>query len=141
MPQVVDALDKAFERSFDTAPQTNQRFYLGIDVSGSMGSGEVAGVPGLTPRMAAAAMAMAIARREPNYYIAGFAAGFYGYALSDGFRIRSMRGETAMAPLSITATDSLADAMHKTQGLEFGAPTAPSRCWTPWRGKSRWMFS
>ena len=24
------------------------------------------------------------------------------------------------APLSITATDSLADAMHKTQGLEFG---------------------
>ena len=29
VPQVVDALDKAFERSFDTAPQTNQRFYLG----------------------------------------------------------------------------------------------------------------
>ena len=74
VPQVVDALDQAFERSFDTAPQTNQRFYLGIDVSGSMASGAVAGVPGLTPRMAAAAMAMAIARREPNYYIAGFAA-------------------------------------------------------------------
>ena len=55
VPQVVDALDKAFERSFDTAPQTNQRFYLGIDVSGSMGGGQVAGVPGLTPRMAAAA--------------------------------------------------------------------------------------
>ena len=73
VPQVVDALDQAFERSFDTAPQTNQRFYLGIDVSGSMGSGEVAGIPGLTPRMAAAAMTMAIARREPNYYIAGFA--------------------------------------------------------------------
>ena len=28
VPQVVDALDQAFERSFDTAPQTNQRFYL-----------------------------------------------------------------------------------------------------------------
>ena len=54
VPQVIDALDKAFERSFDTAPQTNQRFYLGIDVSGSMGSGQVASVPGLTPRMAAA---------------------------------------------------------------------------------------
>ena len=26
-----------------------------------------------------------------------------------------------MAPLSITATDSLADAVHKTQGLDFGA--------------------
>ena len=75
VPQVVDALDKAFDQSFATAPQTNQRFYLGIDVSGSMGGGQVAGVPGLTPRMAAAAMAMAIARREPNYYIAGFANG------------------------------------------------------------------
>ena len=115
VPQVVDALDKAFERSFDTAPQTNQRFYLGIDVSGSMASGAVAGVPGLTPRMAAAAMAMAIARREPNYYIAGFANGGVGY------RVGFMGAGATMAPLSITATDSLADAMHKTQGLDFGA--------------------
>ena len=66
VPQVVDALDQSFERSFDTAPQTNQRFYLGIDVSGSMGGGTSPESPGLTPRMAAAAMAMAIARREPN---------------------------------------------------------------------------
>ena len=114
VPQVVDALDQAFERSFATAPQTNQRFYLGIDVSGSMASGAVAGVPGLTPRMAAAAMAMAIARREPNYYIAGFANGGVGYRL--GF----MRAGATMAPLSITASDSLNDAMHKTQGLDFG---------------------
>ena len=119
VPQVVDALDAAFDQSFATAPQTNQRFYLGIDVSGSMGSGEVAGVPGLTPRMAAAAMAMAIARREPNYYIAGFASGSYPDP-RDGFRMTSMRGMATMAPLSITATDSLTDAMHKTQGLDFG---------------------
>ena len=46
MPQVVDALDQAFERSFDTAPQTNQRFYLGIDVSGSMASGAGRGCAG-----------------------------------------------------------------------------------------------
>ena len=120
VPQVVDALDKAFDQSFATAPQTNQRFYLGIDVSSSMGSGEVAGVPGLTPRMAAAAMAMAIARREPNYYIAGFAAGDYG-SLRYGFRGRVMARKNAMAPLSITANDSLNDAMHKTQALDFGA--------------------
>ena len=66
VPQVVDTLDHVFDKSFATAPQTNKRLYLGIDVSGSMGSGEVAGVPGLTPRMAAAAMAMAIARRDPT---------------------------------------------------------------------------
>ena len=116
VPQVVDALDKAFDQSFATAPQTNQRFYLGIDVSGSMGDGEVAGIPGLTPRMAAAAMAMAMARREPNYYIAGFAAG----SPRDGSRFGFMRGITAMAPLSITATDSLADAVGKTHRLDFG---------------------
>ena len=114
VPQVVDALDQAFERSFDSAPQTNQRFYLGIDVSGSMASGAVAGVPGLTPRMAAAAMAMAIARREPNYYIAGFASSGHGYPAS------FMRGAAAMAPLTITAADSLASAVRKTQVLDFG---------------------
>ena len=119
VPQVVDALDKAFERSFDTAPQTNQRFYLGIDVSGSMASGAVAGVPGLTPRMAAAAMAMAIARREPNYYIAGFANG-RDPSRHVGHRFGSTMGGATMAPLSITASDSLNDAMRKTQVLDFG---------------------
>ena len=116
VPQVVDALDQAFERSFTTAPQTNQRFYLGIDVSASMGSGEVAGVPGLTPRMAAAAMAMAIARREPNYYIAGFAGGDYGSRRVWFPVCASRRGRTTMAPLSITATDSLADADGQDPG-------------------------
>ena len=66
VPQVVDALDQAFDQSFATAPQTNRRFYLGIDVSRSMASGQVAGVPGLTPRMAAAAMAMAAAAGSPT---------------------------------------------------------------------------
>ena len=85
-----------------------------------MGSGEVAGIPGLTPRMAAAAMTMAIARREPNYYIAGFANG------SDpshrvGYRFGFTRRGATMAPLSITASDSLNDAMHKTQALDFEA--------------------
>ncbi len=110
VPQVVDALDAAFDRSFAQAPQTDRRFYLGVDVSGSMSHGEVAGVPGLTPRMAAAAMAMAIARREPNYYIAGFASG----------RTSGQMNNARMAPLDITAADSIADAMKKTQQMPFG---------------------
>ena len=116
VPQVVDGLDQAFERSFATAPQTNQRFYLGIDVSGSMGRGEVAGVPGLSPRMAAAAMAMVIARREPNYYMAGFTAD--GDWTRPGIPVLRYSGPQ-MAPLSITASDSLNDAMQKTAGLPF----------------------
>ena len=108
VPQVVDALDSAFERSFTGAPQTNQRYYLGIDVSGSMDHGEVGGVPGLTPSMAAAAMAMVIARREPNYYMAGFAGPNTRY------------GPAIMAPLNIFASDSITDAMRKTQSMTFG---------------------
>ena len=110
--QVVDALDAAFERSFRQAPQTGQRLYLGVDVSGSMGYGEVAGTPGLTPRMAAAALAMAIARREPNHYIAGF-------SRADG-RSRNIGTGNVMAHLDITARDSLTDAMAKTQAMDFG---------------------
>ena len=140
IPQVIDALDQAFERSFDSAPQTNQRFYLGIDVSGSMASGTVAGVPGLTPRMAAAAMSMAIARREPNYYIAGFTSG-RDPSRHVGHRFGSTMGGATMAPLSITASDSLADAVHKTQVLDFGATDCALRCWTPSKRRSRWMFS
>ncbi len=108
VPQVTEALDAAFERSFQHAPQTGKWFYLAVDVSGSMSYGQIAGVPGLTPREAAAAMAMAIARREPNHYIAGF-------SRSDG----SYRG-AMMAPLDITAGDSLTDAMRKTEEMPFG---------------------
>ena len=110
--QVVAALDAAFERSFSQAPQTGSRLYLGIDVSGSMGHGEVAGVPGLTPRMAAAAMAMAVARREPNHYLAAFAS-------KSGTNTRNWR-DAEMVPLDITGRDSIADAVHKTQALPFG---------------------
>ena len=116
VPQVVDALDAAFGRSFSQAPQTNKRLYLGIDVSGSMGNGEVAGVPGLSPRMAAAAMAMAIARREPNYYMAGFAAS----PGQDSILAYVNRQVPVMSSLNITASDSISDAMQKTKDLPFG---------------------
>ena len=116
VPQVIDALDAAFGRSFSQAPQTNQGLYLGIDVSGSMASGEVAGVPGLSPRMAAAAMAMAIARREPNYYMAGFA----GSPGEDSRHAYVNRQVPVMSPLNITASDSISDAMQKTKDLPFG---------------------
>jgi 60 kDa SS-A/Ro ribonucleoprotein len=109
VPQVVDALDAAFERSFRSAPRTGSRLYLAVDVSGSMSWGAMAGVEGVTPRMAAAAMAMAVARREPNHVIRGFAGG-------NNRRI----GGTRMAPLDVTARDSLTDAMRKCQELAWG---------------------
>ena len=113
VPQVVDALDAAFDKSFAHAPQTGQRFYLGIDVSGSMSGGSVAGMPGLTPRMGAVAMAMAIARREQNYYISAFANGATSSSLTPSQKRDMMK-------LDITASDSIVDTMRKTHNLPWG---------------------
>lgn len=121
-PAVADALDAAFGKSFAFAPQTGKRFYLGIDVSGSMEFGTIAGVAGLTPRQGAAALAMSIARRERNYYIAAFAdgarrnkTGWDRYLLS-----RDYDRHYDMMPLDISATDSIADALRKTGDLPVG---------------------
>ena len=111
VPQIVDALDGAFERSFAQAPRTGQRLYLAIDVSPSMSSGMVAGVPGISPRMGAAALAVAMARKEPNYYIAGFS------SVSRGI---SFRYNPIMAPLHITAKDTFDVAMTKTTKMPMG---------------------
>jgi 60 kDa SS-A/Ro ribonucleoprotein len=116
VPQVVDALDRAFYLAFGNVPRTGRRFYLGLDVSGSMAGGTVAGVPGLAPRVAAAAMAMTIARVEPNYHVAAFSGG------SAGTSVSSFNGaSTHMQPLDISARDSLETVCRKTDGLPFGA--------------------
>jgi 60 kDa SS-A/Ro ribonucleoprotein len=72
VPRVVDALDEAFYMTFKTITPANKRTMLGIDVSGSMGSPELAGLPGITPRVGAAVMAMVTARLEPEYHFFGF---------------------------------------------------------------------
>lgn len=92
VPQVVDALNDAFYLAFELVEPTHKRFYLGVDVSGSMTMGQVAGLEGLTPNMGAAAMAMLIARTEQNYFIGGFSDRFVDLGIS-----RSDRLDAAMA--------------------------------------------
>lgn len=100
VPQVKDALDSTFYAAFDNVEPTGKNFYLGIDVSGSMGWGEVQAIPGLAPSIAAAAMAMVTARTEQNYFIGGFASSF--------------------RDLGITAKDTIDSALRKTSGMTFG---------------------
>ena len=69
---IVDVLDQAFYTTFKNIEPTNKRIYIGLDVSGSMDYGDVAGIPGLTPRIASAAMCMATVRIEKQYHIAAF---------------------------------------------------------------------
>ena len=120
VPQISDALDNSFDKSFAFAPVTGKRFYIGVDVSGSMDGGIVAGVNGLSPRMGAAALAMCVARREENYYIGAF---------SDGISGRNQRDSTPynMAPINISANDSIHNVMRSISNL----PLAATNCALP----------
>jgi 60 kDa SS-A/Ro ribonucleoprotein len=67
VPGVLDALDEAFYNAFQNVTPSNKKLMLAFDISGSMDGGEIAGVPGLTPREASAAMAVVTARTEPAF--------------------------------------------------------------------------
>ena len=69
---IVDALDAAFYLSFGSVMPANKRMLLALDISGSMGSGSVGGVVGMTPRIGSAAMALVTAATEPSTTILGF---------------------------------------------------------------------
>lgn len=61
--QVLEALDDAYETAFEWNTPTKRRLLVGIDISGSM-SMECQGTP-IPAHLAAAAMALTIARAEP----------------------------------------------------------------------------
>jgi len=82
VPDVCDALEKAFYLSFGYVEPAGKRFILALDVSGSMGVGEIAGVPGLTPAMAAAAMAMVTYKTEKKTELMAFAHEFRAIDIS-----------------------------------------------------------
>lgn len=72
IPEIVNALDSAFYKSFGNVVPTQKSTLLALDISGSMTWGEVAGVAGLTPRTASAAMALVTAHVEPRHAFVGF---------------------------------------------------------------------
>lgn len=87
---VVDALDTAFYASFGHVVPTGKRILFGLDVSGSMDGGVIAGVPGLTPRMGAAALAMTTARVESQYMVFGFTDRFVDLKISPRQRLNDV---------------------------------------------------
>jgi 60 kDa SS-A/Ro ribonucleoprotein len=100
VPDVVDALDSAFYLAFGAVEPAARRTVIGLDVSGSMASGEVAGVPGLTPRVGAAAMCMVTYRTEPACEVVAF-------------QDRIMR-------LDLSRQQTLGEVVRRTDGLPFG---------------------
>jgi 60 kDa SS-A/Ro ribonucleoprotein len=116
--EIVDALDAAFYASFRNVEPAGTRLLLALDVSGSMTYGEVAGVPGLTPRDASAALALVTAATEERYEIVGFFAG------RGGFRKRGRPVHNGyvdgLTPLALSPRQRLEDAVQTVSGLPFG---------------------
>ena len=81
--KLVDGLDELFYRSFGIVVPTGKRVVYGLDISGSMEIGMIAGVPGFTPRLGVAVLAMLAARTEKNSVFLGFT--------NNGSMIRSSR--------------------------------------------------
>jgi 60 kDa SS-A/Ro ribonucleoprotein len=119
VPVIVSALEDAFYAAFGTLTPTNKRFYLGLDVSGSMDGGMIAGIPGFTPRIAAAAMAMVTVRTENQYECAAFtSAGTSYYGSSNRYSGLYHRGGIEL--FGIKRTDTLQGVMHKMSRMPFG---------------------
>ena len=100
VPQIIDALDKAFYATFQNVEPCGKPVLLALDVSGSMGGGSVAGSC-LTPREASAAMALVTAATEREYHIMGFSSRFM--------------------PLNITPRMRLDDVVKRISDLPFEA--------------------
>ena len=97
---VVDALDAAFYQAFETVEPTGKRLLLALDVSGSMGFGEVAGMTGVTPRVASAALALTTVAVEKNVHVTAFS--------------------HQMVPVSLSPRQRLDDVLRVTGQLPFG---------------------
>ena len=110
---VADALDEAFYKAFANVEPTGKRFLLALDVSGSMGSGTIAGSH-LTPRDGSAAMALLTAKTEKWNHIVGFTSGGGGY----GGRWDSGRAD--LTELDISSKQTLPQAISRISGLPFG---------------------
>lgn len=99
---VVAALERAFYSAFKAIEPTNKRIMLGLDVSGSMGCGEIAGVAGLTPRDAAAVMAMVTMRTEKQHYLKGFSGHLVDVPINERMRLHEVSNTMSRIPFGST---------------------------------------
>jgi 60 kDa SS-A/Ro ribonucleoprotein len=117
VPAIVDALNDAFHAAFQHVAPSGKRTLLALDVSSSMAGGTVAGVPGLSPREASAAMALTTAATEPQHAFVAFTGAQ-----------RVFRTPTAaLTELDISARWRLDQAVARVSGLPFG----PTDCALP----------
>lgn len=119
IPDVIDALDAAFYASFGLIEASGTRTLLALDVSGSMGFGNIAGVPSLTPRVASAAMAAVGLATEPHVDTVAFSAqGRHAWEPPAGGGTGAWR--SGITPLGLSARQRLDDILATVDAQPFG---------------------
>ncbi|OYV27745.1 MAG: hypothetical protein B7W98_01100 [Parcubacteria group bacterium 20-58-5] len=97
---IVNALEGAFQLSFDNVIPTGKRTLYALDVSGSMSS-MVPGSDYISAREFSAALSMVLSKVEPIHHIMGFAHSFINLGIHPGM--------------------SLSEVTRKISGIPFGA--------------------
>ena len=118
VPAIVDALDDTFYRAFGAVEPAGVRTLLALDVSGSMSAGVVAGVQGLSPRLASAAMAAVTLATEPEVSTVAF------NTLGDGAWISPNGGRDGgwgygITPLALSTRQRLDDIVGAVSQFPF----------------------
>lgn len=85
---VTEALDSAFHAAFGNLPPIKGGTYIGLDVSGSMGTARgILGVPTMTAAVVSGAMAMCLARQSDRCVVFGFAGQYRGIPIGKADRL------------------------------------------------------
>ena len=100
-PAILDALDAAFYASFGNVEPSGKRTLVGLDVSGSMSYGAIAGSP-LTPREASTALALLWMNTEPQVVTMAFSDTFMHLPFQKGMPLGTATEMTRRLPFQQT---------------------------------------
>ncbi len=114
---ITDALDAAFYKAFENVQPTGRRIMLALDVSSSMTGPDIAGMPGVTPRAASAALALVTLRTEKSVVVTAFTS---GDAASRGRRSWAS-WDPVISTLDLSSRQRLDDVVRYMNSLPFGA--------------------
>ena len=104
-----DAMQDAFYASFDNVTPSGENYYIGLDISGSMGGYNAGGFNNISCREASAVMAMVTVRTEKFCELKGFTSGK-----------RGSWHDCNMTDINISPRDDFAAVMRKVSGLPMG---------------------